>query len=69
MTNVMVKKCLNQEIVKNWNLIEVKLKNNACPRPKFNRRLNLSESGICPNTECTEFRMYRSSEVWIEHTT
>ena len=58
MTNVMVKTCFNQEIIKISNLIQEKIKNNACPRPKFNRRPNLSES-----------RMFRSSEVWIEHTT
>ena len=49
MTNIMVKACLNQEIMKISNLIEEKIKNNACPRPKFNRRPNLSESRISPN--------------------
>ena len=49
MTNVMVKTCFNQEIIKISNLIQEKIKNNACPRPKFNRRPNLSESRISPN--------------------
>ena len=49
MTNIMVKACLNQEIMKISNLIQEKIKNNACPRPKFNRRPNLSESRISPN--------------------
>ena len=53
MTNIMVKACLNQEIMKISNLIQEKIKNNACPRPKFNPRPNF--------TEC--------SEVPIEHTT
>ena len=55
MTNIMVKACLDQEIMKILNLIQEKIKNNACPRPKFN----------------TEFirKPFRSSEVWIEHTT
>ena len=61
MTNFLVKRCLNEEITKISNLIDVKIKNNACPRPKFNRRPNLFESRICPNTECTEFRMFRSN--------
>ena len=54
-TNIMVKACPNQEIMKISNLIQEKIKKNACPRPKFNRTPNLSESRI--------------SEVWIEHTT
>ena len=53
MTNIMVKACLNQEIMKISNLIQENIKNNACPRPKFNRRPNFP----------------KSSEVWIEHTT
>ena len=60
MTNIMVESCLDQEIIKISNLIPVK-ENCACPKPKLIRRPNLSESRICPNTEC--------SEVWIEHTT
>ena len=49
MTNIVVKACLNQEIMKISNLIQEKIKNNACPRPKFNRRPNLSESRILTN--------------------
>ena len=45
----MVKACLNQEIMKILNLIQEKIKNNACPRPKFNRRPNLSQCRISPN--------------------
>ena len=51
MTNIVVKACLNQEIMKISNLIQEKIKNNASPRPKFNRRPNLSESRIF---ECSE---------------
>ena len=49
MTNVRVRACLNQEIIKISNLIQVK-----CPRPKFNRKPNLSENRISPNAECSE---------------
>ena len=56
----MLKTCLKRKYIKNSNLIQA-MKNSACPKPKFIRRPNLSESRICPNTEC--------SEVWIEHTT
>ena len=49
MTKIVVKACLKQEIMKISNLIQEKIKNNACPRPKFNRRPNLSESRISPN--------------------
>ena len=59
MTNVMVEACLNQEIIKIANLIQVK-ENSACPKSWFKRRPNSSESRICPNAERTEFR---SSEV------
>ena len=54
MTNVRVRACLNQEIIKISNLIQVKYEENACPRPKFNRRPNLFESRISPNAECSE---------------
>ena len=64
MTNIMVKACLNQEIMKISNLIQEKIKNNACPRPKFNRK---HEGRIYPKAEF--HRMFQSSEVWIEHTT
>ena len=50
-TNVMVRACLNQEIIKISNLIPGKNKNNACPRPKFNRRPNLTEGRIYPKAE------------------
>ena len=68
MTNVMVKTCLNQKIIKNSNLIRA-MKNSVVPKAKVFPRPNFSESRICPNiyqylpifTEC--------SEVWIEDTT
>ena len=48
MTNVMVKTCLNQKIIKNSNLIQA-MKNSVCPKAKVIRRPNFSESRICPN--------------------
>ena len=56
MTNVMVRACLifNQEIIKIWIWLREKVKNNACPRSKFNRRPKLSESRIWSNTERSE---------------
>ena len=55
MTNVMVKTCLNQKIIKNSNLIQP-MKNSVCPKAKVIRRPNFSESRICPNI----YRMFRS---------
>ena len=54
-TNVIVKTCLNQKIVKNSNLIQA-MKNSVCPKAKVIRRPNFSESRICPNI----YRMFRS---------
>ena len=54
MINVMVRACLTQEIKDISNLIEVKNKEKPCPRSKFNRRPNLSESRIGPNADCSE---------------
>ena len=48
MTNVMLKTCLNQRIIKNSNLIQA-MKNSVCPKAKVIRRPNVSESRICPN--------------------
>ena len=54
MTNVMVKTCLNQKIIKNSTLIQA-MKNNVCPkaiitkRPNFSRKPNLSEN--LPNVQ------------------
>ena len=59
MTNVMVKTCLNQKIVKNSNLIQA-MKNSVCPRVKVMRKLNFSESRICPNICPNVYRMFRS---------
>ena len=55
MTNVTVKTCLNQKIIKNSNLIQA-MKNSVCPKAKVIRRPNFSESRICPNI----YRMFRS---------
>ena len=53
----MLKTFLKRKYIKNSNLIQA-MKISACPKPKFIRTPNLSESRICPSTE-----------VWIEHTT
>ena len=55
MTDVMVKTCLNQKIIKNSNLIQA-INNSVCPKAKVIRRPNFSESRICPNI----YRMFRS---------
>ena len=55
MTNVMMKTCLNQKIIKISNLIQA-MKSSACPKPKVIRRPNFSEIRICPNI----YRMFRS---------
>ena len=70
MTNVIVKTCLNQEIIKISNLIQEKIKNNACRRPKFNRKLNLSESRISPNVpKCGLNTRHDNREVTLTHLT
>ena len=55
MTNVTVKTCLNQKILKNSNLIHA-MKKSVCLKAKVIRRPNFSESRICPNI----YRMFRS---------
>ena len=55
MTNVMMKTCLNQKIIKISNLIQA-MKNSVCPKAKVMRRPNFSESRICPNI----YRMFRN---------
>ena len=55
MTNVMVKTCHHQKIIKNSNLIQA-MKNSVCPKAKVIRTPNFSESRICPNI----YRMFRS---------
>ena len=47
MTNVMVKTCLNQKIIKNSNLIQAM--KNLCPKATVIRRPNFSENWICPS--------------------
>ena len=55
MTNVMVKTCLNQKIIKNSNLIHA-MKNNVCPKAIITQRPNFSENRICPKI----YRMFRN---------
>ena len=55
MTNVMVKTCLNQKIIKKSNLIQT-MKNSVCLKAEVTRRRKLSEGRICPNI----YRMFRS---------
>ena len=55
MTNVMVKTCLSQKIIKNRNLIQA-MKNSVYPKGKVIRKPNFFESRICPNI----YRMFRS---------
>ena len=45
MTNVMVKTCFNQKIIKNSNLIQA-MKNSVCPTANVTRRPIFSESRI-----------------------
>ena len=62
MTNVMVKTCLNQKIIKNSNLIQA-MKNNVCPKATVIRRPNFSENRICLKI----YRMFRSVD-WVDWT-
>ena len=55
MTNVMVKTCLNQQIIKKSNLIKA-MKNNVCPKATVIRRPNFSENRMCLNI----YRMFRN---------
>ena len=55
MTNVMVKTCLNQKIIKKSNLIQA-MKNNVCAKGTVIRRPNFSENRICLKI----YRMFRS---------
>ena len=57
MTNVMVKTCLNQKIIKNSNLIQA-MKNNVCPKATVIRKPNFSENRICLKI----YRMFRSAD-------
>ena len=45
MTVVMVKTCLNQKIIKNWNLIQA-MKNSVCPTANVTRGPIFSENRI-----------------------
>ena len=55
MTNVMVKTCLNQKIIKKTNLIQ-ESKNNVCPKAIITQGPNFFENRICPKI----YRMFRS---------
>ena len=65
MTNVIVKTCLNQKIIKKSNLIQA-MKNSVCPKAEVIRRRKLSEGRIFPKAEFVRricpniFRMFRS---------
>ena len=61
MTNVMVKTCLNQKIIKISNLIQAMKKT-------YVRKRQLSEGRIFPKTEFVQ-KFTECSEVWIEQTT
>ena len=60
MTNVMMKTCLNEKIIKISDLIQA-MKNSVCPKAKVMRRPNFSESRICPNI----YRMFRSAKCGL----
>ena len=62
MTNVMVKTCLKQKIIKNSNLIQA-MKNNVCPKATVIRRPNFSEKRICLKI----YRMFRSVDWTQRH--
>ena len=62
-TNVMVKTCLNQKIIKFSNLIQA-MKNSVCPKAKVIRRPNFSESRIFPKAKFVRI-FAECSEVWI----
>ena len=53
MTNVMVKTCLNQKIIKNSNLIQA-MKNSVCPKANVIRRPYFSESRIFRSVDSTD---------------
>ena len=68
MTNIRVKAFLNQQIMKISNLIQEKIKKSRISEKITHvRDRNLTEDRIYPKAEF--HRMFRSSEVWIEHTT
>ena len=64
----MLKTCLKRKYIKNSNLIQA-MKNSACPKPKFIRRPNLSESRICPSTEVWIEQRHDNREVTLIHLT
>ena len=72
MTNVMMKTCLNQKIIKNSNLIQA-MKNSVCPKAKVMRRPKFSESRNCPNfpnvPKCGLNTRHDNREVTLIHLT
>ena len=56
-TNVMVKTCFNQKIIKISNFIQA-MKNNVCPKATVIRRPNFFENRICLKI----YRMFRSAD-------
>ena len=66
-TNVMMKTCLDQKIMKISNFIRA-VKCSVCPKPKVIRRPNFSESRIFLKAEFIRI-FTECTEVWIEHTT
>ena len=74
MTNVRVKTCLNQKIIKNSNLIQA-MKNSVCPKGNVIRRPNFSESRISRSVDSTHHMIIvkwrevtRSDAKWREVT-
>ena len=61
MTNILVESCLDQEIIKISNLIQVK--------ERMSETETYPKAEVIPKPNLFEYRMFRNSEVWIEHTT
>ena len=67
MTNVMMKTCFNQKIIKISNLIQA-IKNSVCPKTKVIRRPNLCE--YLPNVpKCGLNTRHDNREVTLIHLT
>ena len=70
MTNVMVKTCLNQKIIKKSNLIPA-MKNNVCPKAIITQRPNFSQNRICQKicrmiiVKWREVTLIQFSDNWI----
>ena len=67
MTNIVVKTCLNQKIIKNSNLIQ-SMKNSVCPKANVIRMPNFSE--YLPNvSKCGLNTRHDNREVALTHLT